>query len=287
MRTNNFIQYTTIIILVSILTVLAQFTLLYFLTDGRVALCIEGAIVLLVTLILLLNSYHFEAVFVYMLLNVVLSSVIASYQFIEISYFYYSVTDYKLWTIVVNFLIPYVLCLIVSLFDRSERFKVYATFVRNSSILFSIYYAAIFLYLQFTPHTDTIWSGTSQNLIPFYTIAGYIEDYIYHVGDLKTIFLHLLVPVLLYIPFGFLMGLLLHHRKKFLRFLPIVLLPLCVEVIQFFTHSNNVNIDDFIYGLLGGILGQLIFFLLNALFLGIKGREFPDDVPSYYSTLHF
>lgn len=287
MRKKNLIQYATIIILMSIFTVLAQFTLLYFLPDDRTALCIEGAIVFLVSLILLLNSYHFEAVFIYMLLNVVLSSVIASFQFIEIRYFYYSVADYNLWTVIVNFVVPSVLCLLVSLFDRSSRFQAYASFVRNSCILFSLYYLATFLYLQLTPHTDTIWSGTSQNLIPFYTIAGYIEDYIYHVGDLKTIFLHLLAPVLLYIPFGFLMSLLLHHRQRFLRLLPILLLPFGVEVIQFLTHINNVNIDDSIYGLLGGLLGQLLFFLLNALFLGIKGREFPDNAPSYYSTLHF
>lgn len=287
MRNKNSIQFTTVIILLSFLTVFGEFALLYAMSDDFLATLIGCGIVLFISIILLFTAYNFEAVFIYMLLNVVLSSLLAAYSFWEISYFYYSVENYELWMVLINFAVPCLLCLVCNLFDQSHSIANYRQFARNSSLLFLVYYVCIFIYIEFTPHIDTIWSNGNTNLIPFYTIAGYIEDYIYQVGSLKDIFYHLLISILLYLPAGFLLGICMRRTNKFLRLLVALLLPLITEGIQYLTHVNTLNVDDVIYGFLGGILGQLLFFLLNALFLRIKGQEFLEEERSYRSTLHF
>lgn len=286
MRNKNSIQFTTVIILLSFLTVFGEFALLYVMSNDFLATLIGCGIVLFLSILLLFTAYNFEAIFIYMLLNVVLSSLLATYSFWEIRYFYYSADNYELWMVLINFTVPCLLCLICNLFDQNSLAN-YRQFVRNSSLLFFVYYLCMFIYIEFTPHTDAIWSNGLTNLIPFYTIAGYIENYIYQVGSLKDIFYHLLIPIVIYLPAGFLLAVCMRHTNKLLRLLVALLLPLITEGIQYLIRVNNLNIDDVIYGFLGGILGQLLFFLLNALFLRIKGLEFLEEERSYRSTLHF
>lgn len=287
MRNKNSIRFTTVIILLSILTVFGEFSLLYVMEEDFLATLIGCGILLLLSIILLFTTYNFEAIFIYTLLNVVLSSLLAAYSFWEISYFYYSITNYELWMVVANFAVPCLLCLICNLFDQNESLTNYRPFVRNSSLLFLLYYISIFIYMEFTPHTDTIWSEGASNFIPFYTIAGYIENYIYKLGTLRDILNHLLIPILLYLPAGFLLAMCMRHTNKLIRLFVVLALPILAEVIQYLTRVNTINIDDVIYGFLGGISGQLLFFLLNALFLAIKGEEFLEEKRSYRSTLHF
>ena len=286
MRNKNSIQFTTVIILLSFLTVFGEFALLYVMSNDFLATLIGCGIVLFLSILLLFTAYNFEAIFIYMLLNVVLSSLLATYSFWEIRYFYYSADNYELWMVLINFTVPCLLCLICNLFDQNSLAN-YRQFVRNSSLLFFVYYLCMFIYIEFTPHTDAIWSNGLTNLIPFYTIAGYIENYIYQVGSLKDIFYHLLIPIVIYLPAGFLLAVCMRHTNKLLRLLVALLLPLITEGIQYLIRVNNLNIDDVIYGFLGAILGQLLFFLLNALFLRIKGLEFLEEERSYRSTLHF
>lgn len=287
MRNKNSIQFTTIIILLSILTVSGEFALLYFLPEDLYAAFISCGIVLVFSLLLLFTSYHFEAVFIYMLLNVVLSSILAGYRFWEIRYFYYSVQNFDLWMIVINFFIPSFICLIGNLLDTNENLLGYHHFVRNSCILFLFFYLAVFGYLQFTPHIGGHWSNEGNNFIPFYTIAGYIEDYIYKVGAFRDIFPHLLLPVLLYVPSGYLTAMLLRHTGKLIRLITALIFPILIEVLQYITSVNNINIDDVIYGFLGGILGGLFFHLINLLFLHIKGNGYLEEERSYRNNLHF
>lgn len=287
MRSKNSIQFTTVIILLSILTVFGEFSLLYLLETDFLATLIGCGIILLLSIILLYITYNFEAVFIYTLLNVVLSSLLAAYSFLEISYFYYSVTNYKIWMVLVNFAVPCLLCLICNLFDQKESLTNYRTFVRNSSLLFLLYYISVFIYIEFTPHTGTIWSDGASNFVPFYTIAGYIENYIYELGTLKDIFYHLLIPILLYLPAGFILAMCMRHSSKLLRLAFVLVLPLMAEFIQYLIQVNTINIDDVLYGFLGGILGQLLFFFMNAVFLAIKGQEFLEEKHSYRSALHF
>lgn len=286
MRNKNSIQFTTVIILLSLLTVFGEFALLYLMSNDFLATLIGCGIVLFLSILLLFTAYNFEAIFIYMLLNVVLSSLLATYSFWEIRYFYYSLDNYDLWIVLINFTVPCLLCLICNLFDQNSLAN-YHQFARNSSLLFVVYYLFIYIYIEFTPHTDSIWSSGNTNLIPFYTIAGYIENYIYQVGSMKDIFHHLLIPIVLYIPAGFLLAVCMRRTNRVFRLFVALLLPLITEGIQYLTHVNSLNIDDVIYGFLGGILGQLLFFLLNALFLRIKGLEFLEEERSYRSTLHF
>jgi glycopeptide antibiotics resistance protein len=61
-------------------------------------------------------------------------------------------------------------------------------------------------------------------------------------------------------------------------------------VLQYIFFPARCDIDDVIYGLLGGLLGSLGFFLLNLIFKAFSGKEFLAKDPAYRfsnSSLHF
>lgn len=287
MRNRYSIQFTTFIIILSLITVFTEFSLLYFLDSDLKATLISCGIVLVISIILLFRSYHFEAVFIYTLLNVVLSGLLAAYRFWEIQYFYYSVTNYNIWMVICNFFVPFLFCLIIHLFDVHNSFSQYKGYFRNNSILFYLCYFTILAYTVFSSNTKGIWSDVTLNLIPFYTIAGYIENYIYHIGSLNHVLTHLLIPTLLYLPVGFLIGLLLRKNHKILRFFTMLLFLVAIEITQYMLQVSSCNIDDIIYGFIGCLIGQLIFLILNKLSNVIKGHGFLQEESQYRSTLHF
>ncbi|MCL2082644.1 MAG: VanZ family protein [Oscillospiraceae bacterium] len=97
------------------------------------------------------------------------------------------------------------------------------------------------------------------NLIPFKTIAEFIENYID--GSLRGIAfrnltgnLFLLVPLGFYLPF---------FAKKLseLKFymLVVAVFIIAVEVVQFLTYSGILDIDDFILNFAGALIGFIVF----------------------------
>ena len=287
MRNKSSVQFTTVIMLISILTVFSQFCLLHFLKDDLKATFIASGIVLLVSIILLTISYNYEVIFIYMFLNVVLSSLLAAYSFWEISYFYYSITNYKLWLIIVNFFVPWIVCFFVSMSDTNKSIINYRQFIRNSSLLFLVFYIGVFVYAEFLSQSSSIWTEQEINVIPFYTIAAHIEDYIYKTNTLMQTMVNVLLPCLLFVPAGFLIYMCMRQWNRLPRLIIILLVPILVEVVQVFVKTNGINIDDVILGFLGGLLGQILFLIVNGLFLYFKGESFIEDKTQQRPELHF
>lgn len=285
MRRRTSIRFYIGVIIFSILAVSAEIFLLSTMSNSTLPLFIASAINFLLSVIFLMISYDFKPIFIFTFIEIIAISIYALYVYIDSDYFALSSKQFLM--IAINFFIPAICCLILELLDTSKKYHHYRKFAINSIILFLIYYIGVLIYVDFLSLPPLKLALRPQNRIPFYTVAGYIEDYIYKVGSMNTILSHLLPPILLYVPTGYLLGILLRHKNRFLRLLLLLFLPAMFELIQMFTKVAYFNVDDIIYGFLGGILGQIIFFVVNAIHLWLKNSEYLTNDDLGYSSLRF
>jgi glycopeptide antibiotics resistance protein len=138
------------------------------------------------------------------------------------------------------------------------------------------------------------WAYTSNpeaaNFTPFLVISTQIENFLYGNISLSDIIIYLSSRILIFIPYGFYCTLFLRRQSRLLRFFLLLLLPIILEILQYFLYPTRFDIDDVIYALIGGIFGSLIFYLINVLFLAVSGKEFLSKDTIYRfsnSSLHF
>jgi glycopeptide antibiotics resistance protein len=179
------------------------------------------------------------------------------------------------------------------MFDYGSRIEKFNAFYRNVSIIFILFYIGIVLYISFSdvsiPSLYRIRTN-KENFTPFWWVATQIEDYINEMIPLSDIITYLLSRILIYIPYGFYGVLLLRYKSKLARLMFILLLPLGIELFQYFIIPSRCDIDDVIYALIGGLLGGLLYHFTNIVYRAVSGQDFLSKNSDYIysnSTLHF
>jgi glycopeptide antibiotics resistance protein len=274
-RTN--IQVTSLIILLSIITILVQFVIYYFFSAFYIIL---GAAVLINALcchLIIEQTATYEACFSYSVLNLFISTIIIvlSYFGKDLSLLPY--TSLMLGIAIINWLIPSVHCFTRNMLDYGTRLEDYSAFYRKDSVLFFAVYLIFLLYTAFSKASfsfTSVGSLDTVNFIPFEAITIQIEDFLYDIVPLKNILTYLLSRILLFLPYGFQLALLLRRQGRLVRFASLLVLPLSVELVQYFLFPSRCDIDDIIYGLIGGIVGTLLFYLCNMLYRAFAGKDF-------------
>ncbi|HWT77037.1 MAG TPA: VanZ family protein, partial [Mobilitalea sp.] len=74
------------------------------------------------------------------------------------------------------------------------------------------------------------------------------------------------------------------------RLCALLLLPFFIEAMQFVFLRAYCDIDDLIYAFIGGLIGSLLYYLINVIFRAITGKDFLMKETSYRfsnSNLHF
>lgn len=134
-----------------------------------------------------------------------------------------------------------------------------------NSLLWAIFIfysmAVVFeLFLKRIPDRDSFFR-TNYNLIPFYSLTDYIVHFDRFNFDIW--FFNIFGNVILFIPFGFFIPL-LFRKVKGLRKITYAacLASLGIEILQFLTRLGQLDVDDIILNVLGGMLG---FFLVTYL----------------------
>ena len=293
MRRRSHVETSSMIVFLSIISILIQFTAYYFLASSYLILGISSLIVIICTHILLEQSLTYESCTVYTILLLFISIIITllTYLGTETNILPFTYTLFGI--IAINWLLPVLHCFIRNMFDYGSRIEKFNTFYRNISFVFILFYIGILLYLSFAEHSfPSIYRMRSnhQNFTPFWWVATQIEDYINEMIPLSDIFTYLLSRILAYVPYGFFGILALRNKPRFARLLYLFLLPSIIEVFQYFIIPNRCDIDDVIYAFIGGAIGGLWFHLTNTVYLAISGKNFlAKDSDSTYSnsTLHF
>jgi glycopeptide antibiotics resistance protein len=132
--------------------------------------------------------------------------------------------------------------------------------------------------------------NASYNFVPFGVTSTLIENYLYDSASLADIITYLLSRILIFLPYGFFITLLLRRQARLPRFYALLMLPFLVEVLQYIFIPKRCDIDDLIYALIGGLIGSLLFFLMNLIFKAASGKDFLTKEADYRfsnSYLHF
>jgi hypothetical protein len=193
----------------------------------------------------------------------------------------------------INWFIPMLHCFLRHMLDYGTRIEDFIDFYRNISIVFILFYFVAIIYGAFVRDAFP-WAypviTEAPSFAPFEVLATQIEGYLYDYVSLSEIVNYLLSRILTFVPYGFYISLLLRRQTRLPRFFALLLLPFIIEVMQYIFVPASCDIDDLIYAMVGGILGSVLFYLVNIIFHVFSGREFLARENDYWysgSSLHF
>lgn len=284
-------QITTLMVFSSILTIVVQFVTYYFIEPAIIILGVSTLICLISNHIILEKSKTYISSFSFSLLTLFVSLIIMilTYYGQDQSILPYTPVLYGI--VIINWLVPTIHNYFRSMLEHSNKTENFHGFYRNNNIVFIIFYLAIFIYASFLggkypwPYPIIIDKG---NLTPFLSLSILIERFIVGLDPLKDVFIYLAGRILIFIPYGFYIGLLLRNKSRLLKLIVLLIFPLTIELIQFWILSPGADIDDIFYGLIGGLLGSAIYLFVNYIYRVGSGRDFLSKGNSYrYSNLHF
>ncbi len=293
MQRRSYIQVSSLITLLSIITIIIQFVVYHYIAVDFLICGIAALISLLCCHILLEATSTYEACFNYSSLVLFISFIITFLSYLGKDQAFLPYTGAMLGILVSNWLIPCLYCFLRNMLDYGTRFENYSSFFRNHSLLFFLVYLGVIVYGMFAEGAFPFaYQGAlgSANIIPFEAITILIEDYLYDIIPLSGVLTYLLIRILIFLPYGYQVTLLMRRQPRLLRFISLLILPIILEVLQYITIPNRFDIDDIVYAIIGGVLGSILFYLSNYIFRSITGNNYlakDKDYPFANSKLHF
>lgn len=278
------VRITTIIDVISLLTLGLEFFFIYYCTNSTLALVITSFVLILCTSIFIQTSKSFDSGFLYSFILVLFSSCIIGFIYMKGDTFSLEYSQKLPILILLNWLIPMLCSIFYNLRDSREQYEHFNSFFKKSTTQFIIYYIGFLaLIIVINPITlpcisdtmsQSINESTNRNIIPFYRIACYIEDSIYNNTEIIPLIQYIIVSILVTLPYGFYITLLFKNKGHILRLFLLFLLPIVMEVCKHFIAHEVADVEHVLLGVLGGIVGALLFFLLNSLYNHFKRHDF-------------
>lgn len=166
----------------------------------------------------------------------------------------------------------------------NTAFLYFPVFYRRATIFFYVIYIGLIIYGLFFYDRIPMEETERLQIVPFATLAAYIEAIWENVVPFGALVYYLLYRAAFFIPYGFLIALVCAKLPVAVRILLLTVLPLVIEAVQFVFRLNRCDIDDFIFALIGALVGMLCFLLFNSLFLHFTGKHYngKDADREYY-----
>ena len=161
---------------------------------------------------------------------------------------FYTIID-GIWPMILIFIVVLSTIRIEYLIEKNERFVLYKEFF---SLLFIIY-----ILLLFGLVTNTDVQSYGNNFMPFKEILRY------EFGS-KYFMWNVVGNVLIFMPFGFIVSLILNSAKVNRPLIITLITSLTVELVQM-SIGRTFDIDDILLNCLGGIFGFLLYIGLTAI----------------------
>ncbi len=153
----------------------------------------------------------------------------------------------EIWPMLLLFIIVISTLRIVDAIINKKKLVIYKDLLFLSFVLY--------MFLLFELVTSTDFESYSNNFIPFKEILRYEIDS-------KLFYKNVLGNVLLFVPFGYFICTFLKNKKLYISFIITLITSLSIELIQM-NIGRSFDIDDIILNLCGGIIGYLIYRLLD------------------------
>lgn len=281
------IKVTTLVLIVSFLCVVAEFSTYYFLDTFWPVCLVTVILAFIVSHIFLEASLTYDTCFVFSLVSMIISSIFTTS-------IYYGQTgkilvyhDYIQFIIYANWLTPLLYSILRSLFDRGPRFVSFNSYFLKTNILFGLFYLFnLVYYTAFSPIKLPYGFG-KQGIVflPFLTTATHIEDFIYTGNGIESLVGYIIKILILFVPMGFYIALLLKKNGFILKAIIIFVIPVLFEAIPYLTQ-HTANIDSCIYRFISLIIGVLLYQILNGIFRYITGEDFLYERNKYSFFYH-
>lgn len=172
------------------------------------------------------------------------------------------------YVLLINWLAITGVCIILKFLLHDDKYSGFKSFFRLSSIIFGLLYLAILFYALFFKAINIKAARNGVNLVPFSTIIPYITKANTNLNG--PAIMNILANIFLFIPLGFYVEVLLRKRKMKIRIMIIILIPIIVELIQFVFSLGICDVDDVILNAIGGLLGILVFKVVEKLYCIVK-----------------
>lgn len=286
-------QISSLLVLFSILTIFMQIASYIFFGYNFIVLVISSVISVICCHILVERCISYGICFDYSLLTMFISLIITVLACFSNEQSLIKYSDILSGIVIINWLFPVLYCFIRYMTDIGSHAEDYPVFFRKSSILFLLTYLFILIYGSIDNIAiPSAYKSTNDaiNFTPFWSISVQIEQYLDGKMPISDIVLYLCSRTLIFIPYGYYCTLLLRQKSKIARLLVLLVLPFLIELCQCILNPSRCDIDDFIYALIGGLLGALCYQLMNSLFKRISGKDFLEKGNRYHisgTPLHF
>ncbi|HWT74498.1 MAG TPA: hypothetical protein VN258_07230, partial [Mobilitalea sp.] len=214
------IQASSLIILLSVLTILVQFTAYYFIEANYIIWGAACIITIVCCHILQEETSTYEACFQYSFLTLFISLVILVVTYFGNVQDFLPYSSIMLGIAVINWFLPLLHCFIRYMLEYGTKVDDFNEFYRNTSILFLVIYLSVIFYGAFVKNSFP-WAYPltydTYNLMPFGILSTQIEDYLYGNIPLSDIITYLLSRTLVFLPYGFYITLLLRRQARLAR----------------------------------------------------------------------
>lgn len=293
MQRKDNIQISSLLVICSILTILLQIASYCIFGNYFIVLIISALLCIVSCHMLLEKAASFQVCFDYSILTLFITLLITILTYNHTDYPFLPGTSLTIGIAMINWFIPIMHCFIRYMLNYSSHLEDYPSFYRNSSIFFIVAYLLVLSYGAFVkdafPLADQMIPGT-YNFIPFWSLSSLINEYLYKDFTLNTIFIYLCSRIIIFIPYGFYCKLLLRGKSKLMGLAVLFVLPLLIELFQGIYIPSRCDIDDIIFGVIGGLFGIVSYYLINFIFNLFSGKDFLAKESGYHfsnSTLHF
>ena len=137
--------------------------------------------------------------------------------------------------------------------------------IKWGTVVFLIIYLMVLAYVCFWSESygrTDVQNTYRYNLVPVKEIMRF---YTYReLVGFKAFMLNLFGNVLAFIPYGVMVPIVSRKNRKFFRvFVMTFLLSLIIECVQLICRVGTFDVDDLILNTLGGVIGYIIFWLMN------------------------
>lgn len=156
----------------------------------------------------------------------------------------------------------------------NTTFLYFPVFYKRATILFYVVYIGLIVYGLFFYDRIPLAETERFQVVPFATLAAYIEAILNHAVPVWALIYYLLYRAVFFLPYGFLVAMAAAKLPAAVRIALLAVLPAAIEAVQFVFRLNRCDIDDFIFAFIGSLLGMLGFLLFNSLFLHFTGKHY-------------
>lgn len=284
------VNISSLVILLSLLCFIMEVCIYYFVPQRYVVILFTIACSLCLSHFFLESSLNYDYNFIHASFMVITSLAFGIIIYI-VQPNQWIVYDYSVITLVLlNWAVPFIYCCIRDLFDRGPRFDDFNLFFhRMNSFFIFIYVLAILKQYFVTPFVPPYPEPAfgAQVFVPFMATAEYIESIVTTGGSLTPVIIYIVELICFGIPFGYFARVYLRKSNLILQIMAYFAFPLALEAVQQVTGLGRCAIDDYVFFLIGSVIGVIIFQIMNSLFISVATRDFTTDRNHQQKNLQF